>query len=205
MIVYVLRNVLTGDEYVGKTISKLRDRFRRHKCSAQHGSQTHLHRAMRLYGIENFVVECLETVDGCDLNDREIYWINELKPKYNMTSGGDGGNTSSSPNFKAALARRNMTGANNPMFGKKGVNNPNTGSKRSDDEKKKMREALRNAWKTNDIRRQNLSKRLSEFNSGAQRNAKPIKLQGIVYTSLAEARRKTLRSLKYIKRHGEFL
>lgn len=53
---------------------------------------------MRKHGFENFnidiVEECKENID-----DREIYWIKKLNPDYNMTLGGEGGDTSSSPNF----------------------------------------------------------------------------------------------------------
>jgi len=56
---------------------------------------------MRKYGTDKFTIEILEeTSNG---NEREIYWIQELNPHYNMTSGGDGGDTSNSPNFKQAI------------------------------------------------------------------------------------------------------
>jgi hypothetical protein len=33
---------------------------------------------MNKYGVENFIVECLEEADDNSLSDREIYWINKL-------------------------------------------------------------------------------------------------------------------------------
>jgi hypothetical protein len=59
---------------------------------------------MRKYGIDNFIVESIETVIS-NINEREIFWINNLKPEYNMTKGGDGGNTSSSPNYKQSMKK----------------------------------------------------------------------------------------------------
>jgi hypothetical protein len=85
---------------------------------------------MRKYGIENFTIE---TIDDCDntLNEeREKYWIEELKPKYNMTSGGDGGRTADSPNYKKGMkARRSYIGEGNPNYGKRGLLSPNWGKK----------------------------------------------------------------------------
>jgi hypothetical protein len=36
-----------------------------------------------------------------------------------MTSGGDGGDTSQSPNYITAIKQRDISGQKNPMFGKK--------------------------------------------------------------------------------------
>lgn len=50
---------------------------------------------MNKYGIENFIIEELEQVeDETKLDEREIYWIQELQTYgsngYNATKGGDG-------------------------------------------------------------------------------------------------------------------
>lgn len=50
---------------------------------------------MNKYGIENFIIEELEQVeDESKLDEREIYWIQELQTYgrngYNATKGGDG-------------------------------------------------------------------------------------------------------------------
>jgi hypothetical protein len=42
-----------------------------------------------------------------------------MNPEYNMTIGGDGGNTSSSPNYIEGMRNRDFNGSNNPMFGRK--------------------------------------------------------------------------------------
>lgn len=106
MIIYQITNKITEDFYIGKTKNP-QERFYRHKYNAINTkSQTHLHRAMRKYGVDNFIFSVLEEVKSIEgLNDREIYWIHNLKPKYNMTKGGDGGDTSSSPNYKSAIKK----------------------------------------------------------------------------------------------------
>lgn len=52
------------------------------------------HEAIRKYGIENFDYEILEECKISELNDKEKYWIKELKSYvldggYNLTKGGD--------------------------------------------------------------------------------------------------------------------
>ena len=75
---------------------------------------------MRKYGIMNFMVELVESLDNEEsLNEREKYWISTLNPHYNMTSGGDGGNTSKSPNYKIGMSKRDISGSKNPMYGRK--------------------------------------------------------------------------------------
>jgi len=120
MIIYRITNKLTDDFYIGKTKNH-KDRFYKHKYNAkQNKSQTHLYRAMRKYGEENFEFSILEEVGSSEiLNEREIIWIEKLKPTYNMTKGGDGGDTSNSPNYKIAIKNRDQSGSKNGMYGRK--------------------------------------------------------------------------------------
>lgn len=105
MFIYQITNKTNNEFYIGKTINEIHNRFYQHKYNAlKQNSQTHLHRAIRKYGIENFDIAILEYVSNIqELNSKEIEYINILKPNYNMTTGGDGGDTSSSPNFKIAM------------------------------------------------------------------------------------------------------
>ena len=71
------------------------------------------------------MMKCLQE-DG-NLHEDEALWIGKLKPKYNMTKGGDGGDTSRSINYKKAMKnRRSYKGEGNPLYGKRGENNPNS-------------------------------------------------------------------------------
>lgn len=102
------------------------------------GSGILLNRVIQKYGIENFRKEILEEIEYLkDLNLREIFWIQELNTKYpngyNLTDGGDGGDTiSNHPNiemirkrsseiFKAYWTKENRERQSKEMMGK---NNP---------------------------------------------------------------------------------
>lgn len=90
-VVYVIRHTPSGKEYVGKSV-QLRVRMNRH-CSAL--SNYYVHRAIRQYGLDSFEV-CV-VYQGENTTAREIANISErgsLTPAgYNMTAGGDGGNS----------------------------------------------------------------------------------------------------------------
>lgn len=104
MMIYKIVNNLNGDFYIGKTTKTKEERLQRHFYDSSYGSETHLHRAVRKYGKANFIIEEVECQLSEDvLDEREIYWIQNLNPPYNMTKGGDGGNTQHSPNFIKAM------------------------------------------------------------------------------------------------------
>ena len=104
MLIYKIVNQVNGDFYIGKTTKPKEVRLQEHFYNSSYNSQTHLHRAMRKYGCSNFSIEEVESqVMEEKLDEREIFWIENLNPKYNMTSGGDGGKTHHSPNFIKAM------------------------------------------------------------------------------------------------------
>lgn len=133
MIIYKITNVVNGKFYIGKTTLTIEERFKTHFYKHKSG-KTHLYKAMRKYGFENFTIEPIET-DVFDLNEAETRLIAELKPHYNMTTGGDGGNTALSPNFKRSMteyhsrkpiseyATYGMSGKPHPMKGKSNARN----------------------------------------------------------------------------------
>lgn len=90
MFIYRIINLITNDFYIGKTKHSISRRFRSHLSAMRRGSSSHLHRAIRKYGEQNFVAENVESVSEQNLSEREMYWINELQPHYNMTMGGEG-------------------------------------------------------------------------------------------------------------------
>jgi group I intron endonuclease len=103
--IYKITNIITQDFYIGKTIKTSEERFLRHIYLSRYDSQTHLHRAMRKYGEHNFIIETLETPSESILSEREKILIEEHKPPYNMTEGGDGGYTAHSPNFIESMKK----------------------------------------------------------------------------------------------------
>lgn len=84
--IYVVTNNITKDQYVGKAKS-IRRRWYQHNNGSRSGNK-YLYRAIRKYGISNFTMSVVDTEYS---NEKEVYWIDKLKPKYNLTRGGDGG------------------------------------------------------------------------------------------------------------------
>ena len=95
--IYKITNIKTGKVYIGKTTRSLNDRLHGHINSADRGDNFKLSRAIRKYGKENFIIEPIDFAETRDeLNEKEVYYINEyksLETRYNMTIGGEGGNT----------------------------------------------------------------------------------------------------------------
>ena len=89
--IYKITNVINGKIYIGQSINIL-NRWIQHRCS---NDNMPIHRAMRKYGVDNFILEILEECDRTELDEREIYWIgyydgyNDINC-YNATRGGEG-------------------------------------------------------------------------------------------------------------------
>lgn len=97
--IYKITNKINNKQYIGQTTKeRASDRFSQHRYLARHldmeKSNSYLHRAMNIYGVNNFIFEIIEKIDNSLLNEREQYWIkqlNTLAPNgYNLTSGGEG-------------------------------------------------------------------------------------------------------------------
>jgi group I intron endonuclease len=90
MFIYRIQNILTGDFYIGQTIHPITDRFARHKndCKKKRFN-SHLHNSMRKYGEEYFIIGTIEECNSLtELNEKEIFWIDNLKPTLNIQNGG---------------------------------------------------------------------------------------------------------------------
>lgn len=99
-IIYQITNEVNGNFYIGKTTKDIKTRWKFHLYEASYGTRRYLYNAIRKYDEKNFTVKILEdAIEEKDINDKERYYISKLNPKYNMTSGGEGGDVSSSPNF----------------------------------------------------------------------------------------------------------
>lgn len=91
--IYKITNDINQKVYVGKTQGSIEKRFAEHCRDAfrERNEKRPLYAAMRKYGIEHFHITCLEETD--DPNERERYWIEQLRSfhyGYNATMGGDG-------------------------------------------------------------------------------------------------------------------
>ncbi|MCF7859820.1 MAG: GIY-YIG nuclease family protein [Candidatus Cloacimonetes bacterium] len=97
--VYIIRNVVNNKVYIGKTSKSIEIRFKEHLKNANTKINRYFYDAINKYGIDNFTIELIIEVNSNEeANLNEKYWINKYKSKekefgYNMTLGGDGGNT----------------------------------------------------------------------------------------------------------------
>ena len=100
MIIYKITNKQNGKCYIGQTINSLEQRWQRHKNDALNNViDTHFARAIRYYGVDNFIAEIIDTAQNQEeLTNKEYYWIkyyDSTKNGYNETEDGlkSGGNT----------------------------------------------------------------------------------------------------------------
>ena len=83
--------------YIGQTNVTIQERWKNHCKTAflpSHGDYNFaFHRAIRKYGVENFIIEQIEECSAEKLAEREKFWIlfyNSYNEGYNSTLGGDG-------------------------------------------------------------------------------------------------------------------
>lgn len=121
-VIYKITCLISGKFYVGKTKQSLNRRITQHKYDSKKGSLG-IGAAIAKYGWENFTVEVIETCPVEQLNEREIFWIAELKSKapngYNLTDGGDGGRGCSPSAETRAKISAKLKGRPAPNKGKK--------------------------------------------------------------------------------------
>lgn len=98
--IYKITNIKNNKVYIGQTTYSLEERFRLHLQEAfTQKSNRPLYKAMRKYGADNFIIECIEEVSLADINSKEIYYIDFYKSYaplgfgYNATLGGEGTRT----------------------------------------------------------------------------------------------------------------
>jgi group I intron endonuclease len=90
--IYVIENLINNKKYVGQSID-IAERWKSHIYESNdiksHLYNIHLYRAIRSYGIENFLFRIIEIVDTDKLTSRELYWYNKLQPEYNLMKPND--------------------------------------------------------------------------------------------------------------------
>lgn len=211
--IYKITNLITNKVYVGKTTWLITERFGLHHKRSK-TEDTYLYRSIRKHGIDHFTIQPLEeNIPVDNLNSKERHWITTLDclapSGYNLTKGGTGGDTSMSPNYQESMKNRDVSGKNNPMFGKRGKNNPNYGSRRTEQQKKTLKQGLLRSWKNNDKRRSEASQKVKGKNNPSYgitpSNARCVVFEGILYDSIAAASRQVGVSVYKIKKNGQLL
>jgi len=141
--------MVNGKKYVGLS-NEISRRFMEHKTPKNvKNKNTILAKAFRKYSIDNFRFEILEIVsDEYTLEEREIYWIEKLRPEYNMNKGGKG-NTGQivSDELRQLLKAFGKTqwATKTDLEKQKIINYNLTGPKKGHGVSKETRQKLRNA------------------------------------------------------------
>ena len=99
MIIYKIQNKINGKVYIGQTKNSIDQRFKQHINKSHRNEHSRLYSAMKKYGVENFEISEIDSVDdNCAnaqdlLNEKEIYWISFYNSTgdngYNILIGGD--------------------------------------------------------------------------------------------------------------------
>ena len=129
MFIYKITCLKNNKIYIGQTTKTIEERFAQHKNAAiKNLLNTHLCNAMKKYGVDNFIIEQIDTANTQEeLTEKEYYWINYYEttnPKigYNETNDKNkcGGNTYGNKSvtemqlIKNKISKANM-GGNNGM------------------------------------------------------------------------------------------
>lgn len=114
-IVYKHTSLNSGKAYVGVTKNSMYKRWRQHLNNAAQGSQSHFHRALRLYGDINWKHEIL--ADRIDTLEEayalEKYYIkkeNTFENGYNLNEGGEGNSGLKKPEYFIVYTWYNLKG-----------------------------------------------------------------------------------------------
>lgn len=191
MEIYKITNKINGKIYVGKSSKNDPTYF---------GSGLLINKALVKYGKENFVKEILEVCNTREeLNEKEIFWISyydstNLHTGYNLTYGGDGGDTISlNPNRRDIIKRisESNTGKiltechkGNISKSKIGKSNGGEGRKLSNETIQKISEAKKNK-PLSESHKENLRiaqrKRTSSGALGTKRTSEQLKARQLKY------------------------
>jgi group I intron endonuclease len=119
----IYRHTLNNKHYIGYTSQTLEERLEEHiKSSLVDKSERHFHRAIRKYGVGNLMSEVIDSAttkeEALQKERQYIIELDTFKNGYNMTLGGDGGNTLEKYTEEQMIEHRklkskNGTGMNN--------------------------------------------------------------------------------------------
>lgn len=129
--IYCIENKINHKKYIGQSIH-IHRRWSEHKYELNNNmhENDYLQKSWNKYGLDNFEFSIIEVCSVDELDDKECYYISlyntfDKKYGYNLISGG-GTNREISEETREKLRQANrkrkifpdMSGENNPMFGK---------------------------------------------------------------------------------------
>lgn len=124
--IYKIENMVNGKVYIGQS-DDIQRRIKTHKNDLSKGkhSNTHLQRSVDKYGLENFSFDIVCICNEDELDEKEIFYIKSFDSfvnGYNQTEGGGGNRgyvVSEESKEKMRASHPDVSGVNNPMYGKK--------------------------------------------------------------------------------------
>lgn len=143
--IYQIKNLITNDIYIGSSFN-IEKRWKVHKRTLSNNTHynIYLQRVWNKYKNHNFVFEIIEICN--DLLVREQYYLDILKPKYNLSlhssSPMKGRTHSKAAKYKMSIAHKGNThskGRKYSFIEKLAMSMKRTGTKCSDKTKQKMR------------------------------------------------------------------
>jgi len=174
MYIYKITNNINKKIYIGKSTDT-----RNHKQISYYGSGKLIQLAIKKYGVENFTKEI---IDKCNTNielcEREIYWISyynssDLTIGYNITNGGDGGDTISNHPHNIDIRTKISNSLKGRVFSskhKENLRNNHHSKLYNCDVYDKISKSLKDKPKTT-AHRENLSNSIKElYNNGFKSN-----------------------------------
>ena len=121
-VIYKCTNLINGKIYIGQT-KNLKNRIKMHKKNVENKVNRKLYDSMNKHGFENFKWEVIDVaLSKEELNFKEKFYIikfNSFNSGYNMTIGGDGGNT-----FEGLSKERQIEAGNKIRKALKGKKKP---------------------------------------------------------------------------------
>lgn len=197
--IYKVTNVKNSKYYIGKKSGKFDPNY--------YGSGKLINKAITKYGKENFQLEILEECNNeSALNEKEIHYISELKPDYNIAAGGTGGNTllyaseeyknkvyekrsnSLKEKYSSVTPEKRKEWSKSISESKKGKDNGRKGYKHDLKSIEKIKEKNKiSASKRDKSWYENHSKAMAERKGQPAHNRKAIVVNGKRYDSIASA------------------
>lgn len=161
----MIKNIITGDFYIGSASRCLYTRWKDHYTllNINKHHNTHLQNAVNKYGLSSFVFGVIEYCDSDNCLTLEQKYIDELNPSYNL-----------------CRIAGNTTGVKKSLESIQKVVQWHTGRKRSEESRQRMREARKN-YKPSEEHKRNIGISCMGHIGHSHRQFIVISPDGIIY------------------------